>query len=66
MNTNTALTTVRPPATVAMILGKPESPRPAILKHAVTTAGADHSAKFREDIRRRYETPFKTPWHHGA
>jgi hypothetical protein len=49
-----------------MILGKPESRRPDVPEHAVTTAGADHSAKFREDIRRRSETPFKTSWPHGG
>jgi hypothetical protein len=73
METLVKLTIVRPPATVTMILDQPESRRPAMPERAADVAEAvrsnlpthaEHSAKFHEDMRRRYETPLKTAWHH--
>jgi len=72
---NTMLKPVEPQANVAVILGTTE-PRPlALPEKATQTATAAHSvpaalqeeaAKFREQMRRRYEMPFVTGWDHGG
>ena len=73
MKTKKPLATVRPPATVAMILGMPKSGPPTMPERGAAVNGAAHdgsqdfqddSEKFREAIRRRQETPFQqTHWH---
>jgi len=60
---NQALTNVRPAATVAVILGRPEPAPPA---PSATRVFHDGSKKIREEIRRRHETPFKLAWQHGG
>ena len=64
----TILEPVRPQATLGMIPGISAPPPPAILKRASESPKAAHadpqalledSANFREDIRRRHETPFR-------
>ena len=72
MNTNSPLTTPRPADITAVILGTPTPPMPLSAPPALPTAGAelfahaahvDLSAKIREDLRRRHETPFNfQPW----
>jgi len=66
---------VRPAATVAMILGFENPGRQSIPVRGSTAtraarldspANPDDSAKFREDIRRRYELPFHSVWNHDG
>ena len=76
MKTQNIITkTVRPQATVAAILGTQEpqvsgsrtkSTRTATPAHSIPPALREEAAKFREEIRRRYETPFRTGWDHGG
>jgi hypothetical protein len=67
---------VRPPATMTMIFGIQNPPRPPVPGQAAndtrTTrsdplASPNASAKFREEIPHRYKAPFnQTRWHHGG
>ncbi len=65
-------TETRPPAAMGMILGIKQPRWPVVPERVVkatratrsdSSANPDPSAKFREDIRRRYETPFHSVWH---
>ncbi|MDD5140627.1 MAG: hypothetical protein PHY43_10260 [Verrucomicrobiales bacterium] len=76
MKAHTTLELVKPQASVAMILDKSASRQPvfspgnspqiAKSSHSGPQARQQNAAKAPEDIRRRYETPFKTSWHHGG
>jgi len=72
---HTILETASQPATVAMMLGGANAPPPAILErasgaavaaHSAPEATPDDSARFREDVPRRYEAAYPHPWHHGG
>jgi hypothetical protein len=64
-----------PPARVALI-SNAEKPSPSITPDRASEAMAaaaptpvivpDDSARFREDILRRCETPFRSSWRHGG
>lgn len=72
MNTHKTLATERPATTVAIILGTRKPVQPALPERgpeavpAALRAFHDSSKIFREDLRRRYETPFRVAWHHGG
>jgi hypothetical protein len=68
---------VRPQATAAMILGTSTTmrsqaaspghpPRTARPVRALPEALKKEAAQAREDIRRRYETPFRSSWDHSG
>ena len=69
------ITTMTPPATVAMIVSA-SNPDPSAVPERLSAvpeddrphpqAVQDDSAKFREDMRRRCETVFEAFWHHGG
>lgn len=70
-----AETETRPAATVGMTLGIKQPRWPAVPERVANAtratrsdspAPADDPAKFREDIRRRHETPFHSVWNHDA
>jgi len=76
MNAPASAPVVRPPATVAMILGKSE-PRPAAASPKNSSPSAKparfeseaghHQAGVREEMRRRHETPFRFHgWAHAG
>jgi hypothetical protein len=59
--------TVRPQATVAMILGSPVQRLPQSMQSATQpptspTSSDKESMGFRDKIRRGYETPLQTDW----
>ena len=75
MPSYTTLTTVRSAATEAIISNTSNSNPPTAPEPAAEILETDpsnmpavkaHSASFRKDILRRYETPFETSWIHGG
>ena len=60
----------RPPATAALILGI-KNPTSSVQAdpsgtQSLRDTSSAKSESFREDLRRRQQTPFKTPWDHGG
>ena len=77
MKTHTSMPVVRPAATVAMILGKSAShPMAAspenhsettVTAHLGSESGHQTTTDVHEEIRRRYETPFRFHgWEHAG
>jgi hypothetical protein len=75
MKAHTPLKIVGSPVKVAMIPSG-ANPRPSTIPERDSVAAAaalptaladsDDSARFREDIIRRYEAPFRPSWRHGG